>query len=102
MVIMDGYGGQLGPTEAVDSLSSSYPFVTLPYHSGYSHAIHRKPKPLLAKDGFSAICEECQSVTPFRDWREVDTAAREHTNKKKHRVHVRVEPRDLSYTVIPK
>ncbi|MHC4620770.1 MAG: O-methyltransferase [Planctomycetota bacterium] len=102
LVIMDGYNGQIGPTEAVDSLSSSYPFVTLPYHSGYAHAVHRKPKPLLDKDGFTAICEECQSVTPFRDWREVDTEARKHTNEKKHRVHVRVEPRDLSYTVIPK
>jgi hypothetical protein len=101
-VVMDGYGGQVGPTEAVDSLSSSYPFITLPYHSVYAHAVHRKPKPLLVKDGFSATCDECRTVTPCRSWCEVDTAAREHTNKSKHRVHVRVEPRDLSYTVIPK
>ena len=102
LVIMDGYGGQVGPTEAVDGLLSSYPFVTLPYHLGYAHAVHRKPKPLLVKDGFSAACDECGTVTPYRNWREVDTVARDHTNKFKHRVHVRVESRDLSYTVIPK
>jgi len=100
-IVMDGYGGQIGPTEAVDSLRESYPFTPLSYHPGYAHAVHQKPKPL-GKDGFTAACTSCGTIVNYINWRQVDKAAREHSNSHQHNVKVRVEPRDISYMVIQK
>jgi predicted O-methyltransferase YrrM len=102
LMVMDGYEGQVGPTEAVDSLAAQYPFVSLPYHPHYSHAIHRKPLTLSKKDGHIATCGHCTTKVACKSWREVDKTARDHAFDAKHRVTVRVEPRDLTYVVIPK
>ena len=102
LMILDGYGTQVGPTEAVDSLMSSYHFTILPYKATSCHAIHSKPKPLLKKDGYFAVCEDCGTKDAFRNWREVDTHAKDHAMKHGHAVLVRIEPRNLYYVTIPK
>ena len=40
-LVVDGYGGQLGPTFFVDS--SGLPFMLMPYTDVYSHAVYRRP-----------------------------------------------------------
>lgn len=102
LMVMDGYGGQVGPTEAVESLSAQYPFTALPYDGPYAHAVHRKPKPRAQAGEYVVLCESCGANTSFHSWRDADTAAQKHTNKNRHRVFVDAKPRDVTYCVIPK
>lgn len=102
LMVLDGYGCQVGPTEAVDSLKSSYDFTMLPYMAKACHAIHRKPIPLLKKDGHIAVCLDCKTSVTGLDWRGIDKTACKHAVGHGHNVEVRIEPRDLSYTVIQK
>ena len=103
LMIMDGYGMQLGPTEAVDSLSAQYPFTSIPYGSGnYSHAIHRKPIPPNGKTAIRVMCKECNTLVNCSSWKEADKTANAHTMASGHRVAVTVESRNLNYVVIPK
>jgi len=102
LVVMDGYGGQVGPTEAVDSLSSSYHFTILPYEASYSHAIHSKPRPPSDKNDNSIFCEACGGKSFYPNWREADTAASEHSAGRGHPVAVNIASRHLSYTIFQK
>ncbi len=104
-IIMDGYGGQVGPTEAVDSLSSQYPFVSIPYDALkeiYSHAVHRKPLSPHSGKGIHIVCKECNTIVNCVSWREADTKAFAHTKKMRHTVAVEIQTRGLTYIVIPK
>ncbi len=100
-MILDGYGGQIGPTEAVDSLSPSYPFMSLPYNYPYCHAVHRKLKELVSKDGNKVTCDNCSVGEFYKDWRTADTAAWSHARQQHHKVVVSIVPRSLSYAVFP-
>lgn len=102
LIVMDGYGGQVGPTEAVDSLMSSYHFTILPYKANYCHAIHSKPVPLSDKNDNSIACEACGGKSFYPNWREADTAANQHSNEQKHSVAVHIASRNLSYTIFQK
>ena len=102
LMVVDGYGWQFGPTDAVDSLSSSYQFASLPYKDHSCHAVHRKPREQSKKDGFLVICQQCGTKVACQNWRHVDQTAYSHALQLNHRVQVRVEPRGLSYMVMPK
>ena len=101
-IIMDSYGGQLGPTEAVDSLTPQYPFTPIPYKDVYAHAVHRKPELPRSGKGIRIVCEQCSVSINCVSWREADTKAFAHTKEMRHNVHVEIESRGLNYIVIPK
>jgi hypothetical protein len=103
LFVMDGYNAQVGPTEAVDSLSAQYTFTALPYQEHSCHAVHYKPKASLkTKDSNLAVCDECGTSTACKNWREADKSAKEHTISRGHSVRVHIASRDLSYMMIPK
>ncbi len=102
MIVIDGYGGQVGPTEAVDNLSGQYPFFPLPYKDVYAHAVHRKPELPRSGKGIRIVCEQCSVSINCVSWREADTKAFAHTKEMRHNVHVEIESRGLNYIVIPK
>jgi len=103
LMIMDGYGWQLGPTEAVDSLSPQYPFVSIPYgNSASSHAVYRKPVPPNGKYANRVMCKECNTLVNCASWKEADKTANAHTMLSGHCAAVTVESRDINYVVIPK
>lgn len=101
LVVMDGYNYQVGPTEAVESLSAQYPFTSVPYHAPSSHAVHRKP-PARVPGDYATLCETCHVTAHYPRWRDADVAARKHTDRSGHRVIVDARPRDISYAVIAK
>jgi hypothetical protein len=101
LIILDGYGYQVGPTEAVESLQAQYPFVALPYDHPSSHAVHRK-LPTIGVGDYTILCESCSMTTPYRFWRDADVAALKHSKRCSHRVYVNANPRNVLYIVIPK
>ena len=99
VVIMDGYGGQIGPTESVDSLKQQYPFTPISYHQSYSHAVHRKPQSLNESASSMGMCKSCEVIISGIDWRTIDTAAKHHAKNNGHQVAITIGPRNLSYVV---
>ena len=101
LIIMDGYGGQSGPTEAVDNLNVRHPFVTIPYNLVYSFAIHRKPLPIPQNGRHIAKCEECPQASFSETWSGIDEWADNHVATSNHAVALWAEPRHLKYRKKP-
>src|SRR3990172_202934 len=98
LIIMDGYGGQPGPTDAVDALSARRSFVTLPYHSAYSFSVHRKPPPVpQSGGGYWSRCEDCQNSAVLPTWGEIDAWADRHISDTRHTLTIVAGPRQLKY-----
>ena len=99
LMVMDGYGGQMGPTEAVESLSSSYPFTILPYTAKCCHAIHSRPRRLTEKNINMITCQLCGKSQSLPNWRTADTQAVKHSQDSGHKVNVHIKSRNLSYVI---
>lgn len=102
LLVMDGYGGQPGPTEAVDKLRATHPFVILQYHDVYSFAIHSAPRKPLMSGGYSAKCEVCNLAAVKPTWAAIDEWSDAHVIEMLHPVEVIVAPRKLKYRKGPR
>lgn len=102
LVVMDGYGGQPGPTDAVDELRKRLNFSILPYHEIYSFAVHSVPQPPMPRGGYSAKCESCTAAAVQPSWSEIDAWADAHIAALFHTVGVYAAPRRIKYRKGPR
>jgi hypothetical protein len=102
LLIMDGYGGQPGPTDAVDALADSARFAIIPYHNAYSFAVHSSAPEKIQKGGHFAKCELCGDASVQPSWSKIDAWADSHVAATSHTVGVYVMPRRIKYRKGPR
>lgn len=82
-IVMDGYGGQPGPTEFVDGRSCFFP---LRYSDIFSHAIYCKVMPHPAEWSYEGRCSECPATFSATAWSSLDADIDRHVETYKHTV----------------
>lgn len=100
LIVLDGYGGQPGPTECVESCDLD--FLRLPYNDAYCHAIYRKPVPLAADGKYEAVCTQCPQAFHADYWSALDTSIDAHVTSALHTVNAVAGPRRIKYTKGPR
>jgi hypothetical protein len=95
LIVLDGVGGQPGPTEFVESCE--FDFLRLPYNDAYCHAIYRKPVPLAHEGKYEASCTQCPQTFRADYWSALDTAIDSHISVTQHTVNAMAGPRRIKY-----
>ena len=101
LIVIDGYGGQPGPTEFIETSAPGFFFVTLPYSDAYCHAIYRKPVPL-ADGKYEASCKHCPRAFSADYWSALDDSIDAHIAEFAHTVDAMAGPRRIKYTKGPR
>lgn len=94
LVVVDGCGGQSGPT---DFVSKADGYGLIPYSDTYSHGVHRKPAKMHHSSVYRAACEMCSHSLTASSWSNLDEAVDEHVCKFNHRMQVFAGPHGVSY-----
>lgn len=100
LIILDGFGGQPGPTEFVESCEMN--FLHLPYNDTYCHAVYRKSVPLASGGKYEAACTQCPATFQADYWSALDTLIDAHVTGELHTVNAVAEPRRIKYTKGPR
>lgn len=99
LIVLDGCGGQPGPTEFAES--SGINFFMMQYSDAYCHAIYRVPVPLARDGGYVANCTQCPQTFMALYWSALDSAIDDHINEFQHIVNAVAGPRRIKYTKGP-
>lgn len=97
LIVLDGYGGQPGPTEFVDAAAQERDFLKLPYSEAYCHAIYRKPVPRIHGGKYEARCMQCLQEFRAGYWSALDVLIDSHVGKSGHSVAAVAGPHGIKY-----
>ena len=95
LMVLDGYGGQVGPTTASDGAGMA--FTPLSYSNEFAFAIFRKPVELNSAGKYTAACKECDDSAIMPSWVSIESWADKHIMSFNHIVAVFAGPRNLRY-----
>ena len=98
LIVLDGYGGQPGPTEFIEAAEQERSFLLLPYSDAYCHAIYRKPVPHAQDGKYEAHCTQCPKTFSATYWSGLDESIDAHVTQFNHSVEAYAGPRRLKYT----